>query len=53
MENVLALNGLNGEFAPNFVKPKMIKLEFAVSTLSTQQYRVRAIKVVLVRSESE
>jgi hypothetical protein len=29
--NVLALNGLNGEFPPNLVKPKNIKLEFAVS----------------------
>jgi hypothetical protein len=53
MVNVLALNGLNGEFAPNLVKPKIIKLEFAISTLSTQQHRVRAMKVVLVRLESE
>jgi hypothetical protein len=53
MVTVLALNGLNGEFPPNLVKPKIIKLEFAVSPLSTQQNRVRALKVVLVRSESE
>jgi len=35
------------------VKTKIIKLEFAVSPLSTQQNRVRALKVVFVRSESE
>jgi hypothetical protein len=31
MVNVLALNGLNDEFPPNLDKPKIIKLEFAVS----------------------